>query len=298
MRPDVYYGAIAENYESSRSVKSKWKEEQAAFAEFLTDGPVLDVPFGTGRFVPIYRAKKLSFTGIDISTDMLAVARRTYPGIEPVLGSAFDLRYGDNEFATAVCVRFLEWLPLERAKTVLDRLRKIAAQLIVTINHGVEGKPEAYTYDLGKFLGAIDGLLIDGRRVTANIPGITSEMFKLRPARWSDVVDQFQEHGDAAEANIQRIADKHCSLIGLPSIYVRSDRVKVRAEYWSGNRIASIVETLCSFDDSFRANDVPRRYDRPITVLAGNGPDLILDGRKRAAQWMRQPGPHPVLVLR
>lgn len=296
-RPDVYYGPIAEGYEAAREVKAKWKAEQAAMERFLTEGPVLDVPFGTGRFVPIYRAKGIEYTGIDISGDMLAQARARHGEVNASIGSAFDLRFGGSEFKTAVCVRFLEWIPLDRAKVVLDRLRGIAETLIVTIVHGVEGRPEAYTYDFGKFLGAIDGLLIEDRQVTAHVRDMVSEMFKLRPARWADVVEQFRfDHPDNTEADIQRLADKFAGFFGMAPIPIRSDTVAVRAEYWSGEKIAACVGVLAGH--RFICADQPRRTDRPLTVIERDGAALVIDGRKRANLWMRQPGPHPVLVVR
>lgn len=295
--PDVYYGPVATNYEASREVKAKWKAENAAVERFLTHGPVLDVPFGTGRFVPLYRAKGLKFTGIDISSDMLAMARQKYPDANARLGSAFNLQFAANEFGTAVCVRFLEWLPIERALVVLNRLRCIAGTLIVTITHGNEGKPEAYTYDFGRFLYAINGLLIEDRCVTAHVRDMISEIFKLRPARWSDVLDQFRfDYPDDAEENIQRIADKFAGFVSLPPVPIRQDTVTVRAEYWSGDKIAAAWRVLRNH--RFETDLKPRREDGPITVVERDRQLLIIDGRHRANVWMHNSGPHPVLVVR
>lgn len=294
---DVYYGEIAENYDRSREVKLKWKCEQTAVERFLTEGPVLDVPFGTGRFVPVYRNKALQFTGVDLSTDMLSIARRKYPGVNAQIGSAFDLRFGDNEFATAVCVRFLEWLPLDRAAVVLNRLRRIARTLIVTITHGVEGEPEAFTYDFDKFLCVIDGLLIEDRQVTAHVRDMVSEAFKLRPARWSDVVAQFRhDYAENAESHIQRIADKHAGFFRLPPLPIREDTVTVRAEWWNAEKIRLVMAKLAGH--RFVTEEPPRHRDAPITVVARDGIELIIDGRKRANIWMLEPRRHPVLVIR
>ena len=293
--PDVYYGSVAANYDASRSSKAKWRTEAEAAEQFITAGPVLDVPFGTGRFVPLYRAKGLDYHGVDISPDMLALARAKYGAVNCTAGSVHDLT--DGEFATAVCVRFLEWIPPSEAKRVLDRLRQRARVLVVTINHGVEGEPEAFTYDLGKFLEAIDGLLIDARRITAQVPGITSEMFRLRPAAWDDVLAQFEhDHPGSAAENIQRIADKLGGFFGLPSITIDADTVTVRAQYWAGDRIAEAVRALAPF--RFLKDEAPRRDDMPATVLVRDGIALIVDGRHRANAWMTRPGPHPVLVMR
>lgn len=296
-KPDDYYGAIAANYDASRSRKPKWHNEIAAVRDFIEQGPVLDVPFGTGRFVPIYRDKGLSFIGVDISEDMLAHARGKFQGIDARHGSAFDLQFVDNSFATAICVRFLEWLPLDQAKVVLDRLRALAHTLIVTITHGNEGQPEAYTYDFNKFLDAIEGLLIEKRQVTAHVRDMISEAFKLRPARWSDVLQQFRyDYPNDAEAQIQRIADKHAAFFDLPPIPINAETVTVRAEYWNGPKLAQAVEALK--DHRFITSEPPRNTEEPITVIVRDGRELIIDGRKRANIWMQQFWKHPVLVIR
>jgi hypothetical protein len=218
-------------------------------------------------------------------------------GLKSRVGSAFDLTFKDGEFATVVCVRFLEWMPVERAKGLLDRLRKIARTLIVTITHGVEGRPEAFTYDFGKFLGAIDGLMIEDRSVTAHVRDMISEMFKLRPAQWLDVVAQFaHDHAAAPEKNIQRLADKHAAFFLFSPIPIRADTVTVRAEYWSGEKLTAAVVALA--DHGFAVDTPPRRDDLPLTVIERDGIALIIDGRKRANRWMKDKGPHPVLVLR
>lgn len=288
---DVYYGERAENYEASRSVKPKWQVEQAAVERFLTDGPVLDVPVGTGRFIPIYRAKGLEFTGIDISSDMLGQTRSKYPDANIFRGSVFYLPFGEREFETAVCVRLLEWFPIERAALIIEHLRRAAHTLILTITHGEEGEPEAFTYDYGKFLSVIDGLFIVDRQVTATVRGMVSEVFKLRPAQWSDVLAQFER-----ETDIQRLADKHAGFFGLHVIPVTEQTVSIRAEYWHGDKINEAVGALA--EHRFITSEKPRRDDLPMTAIERDGRTLIIDGRKRANQWMQKSGPHPVLVMR
>lgn len=297
VRPDGYYGATASNYDASRSRKLKWHAEIVAVRSFLEEGPVLDAPLGTGRFIPIYREKGLAFTGVDISPDMLALARGKFDRIDARQGSIFDLDFADNAFATAVCIRFLEWLPLDQAKVVLDRLRSIARTLIITITHGTEGQPEAYTYDFNKFLGIIGGLLIEQRQVTARVRDMTSEAFKLRPALWADLVAQFaHDYPQDAEAQIQRIADKHAAFFDLPPIPIRSDTVTLCAEYWNHVAIGVAVHALREF--RFITSAQPRNTEAPLTIILRDGAALIIDGRKRANIWMKQPGRHPVLIVR
>lgn len=287
---DVYYGAKAERYDAEREIKAKWKAEQAALAEFLETGPVLDVPFGTGRFVPIYRDKGLDFVGVDISEDMLIQARRKYPGIDARKGSILDLDFEDGSFGTVVCVRFLEWVPLEQAKVVIRNLSRLAGSLIVTINHGKEGCPEAFTYALPAFLEALDGLRVVGRRVTAEIPGITSEMFNLRRPTWDDVLDVFRFDTDDPQDNLQRVSDKHAEICGLDPAEIKNGHV--RCEYRPAEFITAILDDL---PERFRTDEVPRFTSGPFLVLERDGKRLLLDGRRRANRL--GDGPHEVLII-
>src|SRR5688572_9163480 len=75
-----YYGDIADSYLEIREKQEKWQVEQRIMRELLADIPsglkVLDVPFGTGRFVPFYLEKKMTVHGVDISQDMVCAAEK------------------------------------------------------------------------------------------------------------------------------------------------------------------------------------------------------------------------------
>jgi len=73
---------------------TKWRREQEVVASFLKELPrgaiILDVPVGTGRFIPCYRETALRWYGLDISRDMLREAKRT-----AVAEAKLILLYGD-----------------------------------------------------------------------------------------------------------------------------------------------------------------------------------------------------------
>ena len=292
LKPDAYYGDVARNYDASRSHKAKWKNEIATVERFVQRGPVLDMPLGTGRFIPCYRAKGMEFVGADISGDMLAIAKEKFGDIKITQAAADDLPFADGSFATAVCIRFLEWLPLFKASLLIRDLHRIAKTVIVSINHGVEGRPDAYTYDLNKFLLALDGLFIERREVTAEIPGITSEIFKLRAANFSDVLEQFMEPRGARD-NLQRVADKHAAFLAMQPIPIYRDTVSVRAEYRDAEDIRTILRSMDDF--GFVTSEPPRRMGGPLTILERDGHTFVLDGRRRANIAT---GVLPVLVVR
>lgn len=296
MKPDQYYGEVAEHYDERRQHTAQWQAEQAAVERLVTQGPVIDAPFGTGRFVPHYQAKRLEFRGVDISNDMLNVARLKYEGIDAQHGSVFALPAKEQEFTTAVCVRFLEWLPLEGIALALKELQRVAGTVICTLHHGRKREANTFVHELADLYGLLDGLFIEAREVVGQKPGVTAEVFKLRPATWDDVLAQFKyDYPDTAGENIQRLADKFAGFFGLEPIPVNQGTMQVRAEYWTAGEVGFAVNALSAH--RFATKLAPRA-DGPLTIIERDGYALMIDGRKRANAFMKGTGRHPVLVLR
>src|SRR3990167_5525647 len=63
-----YNGAIAKGYDAKREDSEKWKAEDRIMRGMLTDLPrgtsVLDVPVGTGRFIPFYEEFGFNVLGL------------------------------------------------------------------------------------------------------------------------------------------------------------------------------------------------------------------------------------------
>ena len=112
---NIYYNDEAENYDDNRKHHPKWDREQQIVREFLHEFPdgqcVLDVPFGTGRFVPYYLETKFSIYGLDISEDMINAARKSlgadFNNVQVDIGDATSLPYRDDAFDLVVSARFL-----------------------------------------------------------------------------------------------------------------------------------------------------------------------------------------------
>ena len=77
---DRYYKEIASKYEEKRKKQAWWHVEQDQMAQLLDQLPdgmsVVDIPFGTGRFVPMYRKKGFEIAGLDASEDMISTAQK------------------------------------------------------------------------------------------------------------------------------------------------------------------------------------------------------------------------------
>lgn len=134
MNSDTYYGIKAQRYDRVRENDANWKPEIELIRKLVIDGPLLDVPVGTGRFIPIYRDRGIDFEGLDTSQDMIDQAVMKYGDFPYRIGSILDLPYEDNQFKTAVCVRMLTHLKkmpgcVERA---ISELQRVAETVIVS----------------------------------------------------------------------------------------------------------------------------------------------------------------------
>jgi SAM-dependent methyltransferase len=111
----LYTGEGATGYDAKRGGRAVFQWEYDVTARLLADlepgSSVLDVPFGTGRFAPIYRDLQLEATGVDASDEMLETARATHgdllDGMRLVPADATRLPFSDDTFDAIVSFRFL-----------------------------------------------------------------------------------------------------------------------------------------------------------------------------------------------
>ncbi len=132
-----YQGSVAETYDSQRSTSARWRNEMEAFDRFLDrvkPSVVLDCPFGTGRWIPAYDRINASVHGVDISADMLDQAStklQRKPGYTLTVGSIFDYDFSATGADLVVCVRFLNWVPFDKAMQAVSRLTLSGARFLV-----------------------------------------------------------------------------------------------------------------------------------------------------------------------
>jgi ubiquinone/menaquinone biosynthesis C-methylase UbiE len=106
------------------------------FLSEIPDGStVLDVPFGTGRFIEFYLKKNMSVYGIDISKDMLDIAREHlgdhYNQCNISVGSAEHLPFENDFFDLVVSCRFLTLIPMAMVKKVLSEFCRVSKSKII-----------------------------------------------------------------------------------------------------------------------------------------------------------------------
>lgn len=137
---DNFRDEIAINYVADRINHPLWNKEHNALDLLLSKihdcVTVLDVPFGTGRFVPIYQMNNMEISGVDISPDMLAEAKKIlgneFDTINVKVASADSLPFEDNSFDLLVCVRFLESIiPMSMVPSCLREFRRVCKRYAV-----------------------------------------------------------------------------------------------------------------------------------------------------------------------
>src|SRR5690554_55153 len=295
MNPDKYYGRQATGYDAQRMHRPDWPLEQKAVEDFVEDGPVLDCPCGTGRYVQIYKDKGLDVTGVDASADMIAEARKKHPDFKAHVGSILDLPFGDKSFKTAVCSRLLNWLYPEDMGRAIDELRRVADTLIFSIRTGDKGhhKHQAnYTHSEDDLLLAVNGLHMAERRVIHQAIDGPFEFFKFRRPTRDDVRRQFAWHRDGENA-IVRLSRDWAGFYGVP--WRNPINGKISAEYWTPQRIGTLLDRMADTPRTDGAKNEmhtslkPYREDAPLTVVRfGGGMEALLDGRRRANKWRNE----------
>ena len=129
-----YLGHTAARYDEVRAPKAGTLRDQVTVENYLAKlvpgDSVLDIPAGTGRFIDFCISHELIYTGVDVSQDMLEVARTKIPAgvtnVELKVADARALPFANDAFDYAIVVKFIKWLPtldilIERAEG--DRTR-------------------------------------------------------------------------------------------------------------------------------------------------------------------------------
>jgi len=172
---DRYYNETATRYERKRLRQDWWHVEQREMQALLENLPrnlsVVDVPFGTGRFVPYYDALGYSIAGLDSSQDMLGAAKVSlgddlFAKCTCVAGDATRLPYADEQFDLIVSTRFLRDIVLfGAARKMLREMARVTSRYAI-IQLG-ENPHMHRTPEDGEVMGshmsreAVDALLLD-----------------------------------------------------------------------------------------------------------------------------------------
>lgn len=99
----------------------------AAFAEVVRDpgGPVAEVGSGPGRVTAYLHGLGVPVFGVDLSPAMVALARRTFPGLRFEQGSMTGLDLGDGMLGGLAAWYSLIHIPPERHPDVLAEFHRV-----------------------------------------------------------------------------------------------------------------------------------------------------------------------------
>lgn len=165
-----YRGRKASTYDAIRVKQARWDLENEVVERWLDElrpASILDCPFGTGRFVKFYEKLRTEFvTGVDISEEMLALARKKLPkrapcAFELTKGSAEKIDAADKKYDVVICVRFLDLIDEDAMQTVLKEMCRVALRsVLLTIRLGDRYVPKSNTaeHDRKKFLALVSRL--------------------------------------------------------------------------------------------------------------------------------------------
>jgi len=136
-----YYGKTASDYEKIRKEQPWWGVEQQEMQNLLDKLPkdlsVVDIPFGTGRFVPYYLERGYKVFGLDASNEMLDAAQAAlgdeqYDQCETTVGFSTDLPFEDGQFDLLVSTRFLrDIITFKDAKTTMAEFDRVTSRYAI-----------------------------------------------------------------------------------------------------------------------------------------------------------------------
>lgn len=123
------------------------------FAELVPAGPVGDLGCGPGRITTYLAGLGLDAFGIDLSPEMVALARSTYPEIRFSVGTLFELELKDGELAGALAWYSLVHTPRSDLPAVFAELHRVVqpgGYLLhaFKVGDGVHHLSNAYGHDL------------------------------------------------------------------------------------------------------------------------------------------------------
>jgi ubiquinone/menaquinone biosynthesis C-methylase UbiE len=139
-----YIDSNARDYDAKRIGVKKWQVEERIVKEILGRFPkgthILDVPVGTGRFIPFYKDFDFKVTGMDVSNDMLEESQKKVVAenfeVDLKQGSIFEIDFPEGHFNIVLCIRFLNWVDFENLSVAIKEIVRVASDsLIVGVRH-------------------------------------------------------------------------------------------------------------------------------------------------------------------
>lgn len=138
---DTYHGEKAAIYDQHRENDQYWKKENECVREYISNiaqevKVVIDAPYGTGRFAPIYHKFGLQVLALDISNSMVEVAKEKHQQFISnttfLIQDLTKIPYPDNSIDLGVCFRFIPWIiSFEEAEVAMAELGRVCSKYAI-----------------------------------------------------------------------------------------------------------------------------------------------------------------------
>ena len=136
----TFYNNFAKNYEQNRYASDKQKKAdecaKAVVMELVGDvkyKTVLECGCGTGRFADRFVQQGAKVVGMDISENMVEIAKKKIPSAEFIIGDLFSIPIRETQFDIVVCSQVLTHLH-EYKKPLLEMKRITKENGIIVID--------------------------------------------------------------------------------------------------------------------------------------------------------------------
>ncbi len=136
----AFYDNFARNYDQNRYSSDKQKniDERAKSVVLDLVGNVehklvLDCGCGTGRFADLFEQRGARVVGMDISGNMIKIAKHKVPSAEFIIGDMLNTPFKERQFDIVICSQVLTHLH-EYKKPLLEMERIIKEHGTITID--------------------------------------------------------------------------------------------------------------------------------------------------------------------
>lgn len=108
------YNAIAKHFSDTRSYV--W-DDLKPLSRFVKNGDeVLDVGCGNGRLIQLFFDTHVSYTGVDQSEELIAIAKEKYPDKNFTVAGMELLPFADESFDAVYCIAAFHHLPTDELR--------------------------------------------------------------------------------------------------------------------------------------------------------------------------------------
>jgi ubiquinone/menaquinone biosynthesis C-methylase UbiE len=109
------YNLIAEDFSRTRFLI--WPEIRNLLDRYFFIGDkVLDLGCGNGRFLKYFGEKMADYYGVDVSENLIKIAKEIYPGAKFSVADALNLPFSDDYFDKVASIAVLHHMPSEELR--------------------------------------------------------------------------------------------------------------------------------------------------------------------------------------